>query len=150
MADHLWTVACHEILSNPDTDAISLVGVAEELSVAGLEKLLEEAQTQGKEGVVVKAPLKVFSSWYRSDPDERELRARVMLQDPAGEILIKQSIEVAWENDSLFLRVLFYFDLVAVSSAGLYWFIVEQQKRAESKRPRWIYAAKFPLYINNR
>jgi hypothetical protein len=150
MAEHLWSVACHEILTNPDTGAISLVDVAEELSVAGLEKLLEEAQTQGKKGIVVKAPLKVFSSWYRSDPDERELRARVVLQDPAGENLLKQTVKVAWGDDTLFSRVLFFFDLVAVSSAGLYWFIVEQQKRTESKKPRWGPVAKFPLYIKNR
>jgi hypothetical protein len=147
VADHIWTVLCNKMLVDPESQVISLVDVTESLEVEGLEQQIEEALHSGKKGALVNAVTRLVSWWFRSDTNEETLQARVVLLSPSGESLMVQPVNAPWGQDKLFLRITINLNKLPVSMPGLFWFVVEQQKKSKSQKPRWVALTRVPLYI---
>jgi hypothetical protein len=123
--------------------------VAESLTQAGLAQSIQEAESSGKKGVLINVATRLVSWWYRSDPDEKALHARFVLLSPTGERLLIQSLDKEWADDILFLRATLRFDRMPVTSLGLCWLVVEQQKPVKGKAPRWVTQTRIPLHIQD-
>lgn len=78
---------------------------------------------------------------------EETLRARIVLLSPARKILLITPITVKWGENVMFFRIYLNFDKLPVTTPGLCWFAVEQQKTSKDKKSRWVSLARIPLFI---
>lgn len=147
MADLVWAVFCEKHLVEPDSNIISLMSISETLQVEGLAAKLAEAEGLGKKGALVTTRTQLASWWFRSDPQEAELQARVVLQSPDGKRLFEQPIRASWE-DKTFLRVFLNFPKLPIAAVGFHWFIVENLKTS-GKKPRWAVVTRIPFEVSD-
>jgi hypothetical protein len=147
MAEHIWTVLCERHLTDPETEIISLIDVAENFTIENLEQQLEEAKRQGKKGALVNARAQLVSWWYHSEPEEAALQARFVLTGPTGEAIFTQPVNAPWEEGNVFRRIFVNLKRIPVRTTGLHWFVVEQQRTTEDHL-HWVIVAKIPLQID--
>ena len=131
---HVWTVLCSSMVTDRDTNAVSLLNIIESLVIH------DTPRDEGR----VPVRMTVATLWMRDDPDEGEKGfQRLRLVAPTGEVLGQWEIDIDLSD---FLRVRHKFEVrgFPASATGIYTFRVEKR---ESKQQRWKQVAEAPLQV---
>jgi hypothetical protein len=147
MAEHIWSLLCERQLVDPESGVISLMDLRENVTVDGLEKMLEDAAEQGKKGTLVSAPTLLVSWWHRSSPEEEVFHVRYGFVSPEEKRITERTADFSWQADNWLARIFVKFDTLPCSMPGLYWFHVEQRQASEGGEPRWDLITRIPLHI---
>lgn len=147
MAEHIWSLLCERQLIDPESGVISLMDVRENVTVDGLEKMLEDATKQGKKGALVNAPTLLVSWWRRSSPEEEVLYVRYGFVGPDDKRIMERTADFSWQADNWLARIFVKFDTLPCSMPGLYWFHVEQRREIETRELQWDLITRIPLHI---
>jgi hypothetical protein len=152
MAEHVWTVLCQKILTDPETQVVSLIDVFDHLILDqaddfDIQAAIEEVQSAGGRGVVFPTRMHLVTQWVRSDSSKPEIsRFRLSLESPAGERLQEQEVLIEL-TESVAQRITIRFDKMSVTGLGRYWYIIETPKERKNKKVDWERVANLPLDV---
>lgn len=153
MAEHVWTVLCGKVLTDPDSGTtISLMDVTERLTLhvkeEGLvEKLIVDARAEGDKGILVSAGLTLVSWWVRSDflkPESTHLRYAVV--NPGGDRIHEEAYQVDLDTFTS-NRIVIKMKEFPVSALGRHWIVIEKEPVGPGQRTRWKEVARLPLEL---
>jgi hypothetical protein len=149
VAEHVWSVACRTSLIDPNTQLISLIEVAEKITLQSdrgkVDVQIGLAQERSNKGVVTPIQMQIVSWWVRSNYDQPEsAEGRISLIDPAGSRLFEQPLPIDLLSVTA-RRFTVNLDQFPLTALGLYWFLVEQKHLSKSKKPRWTTETRIPL-----
>lgn len=142
MAEHIWSVLCEKMLTEPETNVVSLISIVETITI---EQKLEDVEQEMKDAIGLGYPMLLISWWVRSDKDKGEafeLRAR--WKSPRGkEIPVGEAQRFSLEG-IVGARIKFKLPGIPWDGAGVYWLHVDE--RDEGKR--WSAAARIRVQLD--
>jgi hypothetical protein len=142
MAKNVWSVLCHKGATHQRTNQISLLDVIEEITVVPQEILIEKPKA-----VTMQVSMELVSMWIRSDLSVPESSAcRVRLVTPMRSKHYTDVLELDLK-DHIRVRSTVQIDVIPYYGPGLYYFVVEQRRIADSKVQTWKTVAHVPLEI---
>jgi len=136
MAKHIWSVLCERVLQDVDGQQLSLIGVAEELSIA------EEFASESTAALAVN--LAVASYWVReqSDVEERGY-VRVDVRCPDASVIVGRELSVLLDRDWR-AQTVGRIGSLPVRGAGRYEFRIHHRRDANCE---WQLCAELPLEL---
>lgn len=146
MIDHIWTVVCSNVVTDKDTNNVSLHNVIEQLSIEKIpDEVKEQAQKEGLDKFIIPFKIHVVSLWAREDLNKGSIGyGRINLISPSGDPLTRsQDFEINLLDHRRF-RSRGNFPGFPIVGEGKYKFIVELRETETSK---WEIVAEIPVEV---
>ncbi len=149
MAEHVWTVLCQKTLVDERAGTISLIDIAERLTLyADARDAIAQAEEEGRDGIRIPSTLQLVSVWTRSDLAKGEsVDARVTFVDPSGKWMHRQGALIDLVSITG-RRLIVNIEGLGITGAGRYWFEVERKKSARKGVEQWALVARVPLEVD--
>ncbi len=120
--NHIWTVLCRESILNQDDNAISLIGVVEE--VQGTLITLPDKPLRESDKKPVPLNLELVTTWTKDDDKEIAIQVRVILLDPNNTEMMNVINNSIFPSNSKRLRTRLKVQGFPVTVSGRYIFKV--------------------------
>jgi hypothetical protein len=146
MPDLIWAVACERVITDVESNKVTLVDVLENVTLRTerdhFEEELRRALEAGKKPMV-EAPLIVIAFWVRSNLDEAEIgQARLRAVAPDGSELV-MGVDVNL-TDYTRLRTKLIVNRLPWGGEGVVWLNVERLDAPD----KWSTLARIPVGLD--
>lgn len=139
MANHIWTIVCRRSIVEKDTNILSIIDVAEQLSIdVHVSPEVQDADVIGS------AAFHLISFWERTDPKrpEPETQIETRVISPSGKLLGKMEADFSMNDPHTRSRVTVSVPGMPVRESGRY-----EIRVFLKKGKRWQRVATVPLTI---
>lgn len=146
MIDHIWTVICSNVVTDKETNNLSLHNVIEQLSIEPIPDAAEEQlEVEEQDRYIVPYRITVATLWSRRDLNKGSIGyGKISFISPTGEQLIEPAEFEINVFDNRRFRSKGNFRGVPITGPGKYLFKVEFKIDETSN---WNTAAEVPLEI---
>jgi hypothetical protein len=146
MIDHIWTVVCSHVVTDKETNNVSLHNVVEQLTVEKIpQEIKEKAEKEGVDRFVIPYRISVITLWSRSDLGKGSIGyGQFTLMSPSGESLNEpKNFEINLVDNRRF-RSKGNYPGIPVKEAGKYIFRVELR---DTENSEWEIVAETPVEV---
>jgi hypothetical protein len=132
MIKHIWSVFCSNVITDKDSNNISLINVIEQLKIFSAPA----------ESGILPIHLELISYWVRGIPEVAEVgNSRVSFLSPSDKLLISQEIPIGL-NDRDRIRNRLVYNGLPLEEPGIHTFRIELQSDGE-----WVEVSSLPLFV---